>query len=300
MSSYWEELLYRQHEGRISVYEQQKYRCEQSVTTYLNDVPASNVQTKADYTLQGVEDVEGNKAYNVKTTENIISMFPEQFSGTAKMMGDLEKVKSDVVLLIDSKTGKPKGMLNYKEVVARWEDYKCGIREKYDFPRSKQAQGSLEEFLNIVDKQINDRDSLLSELRLKLPIILLFDRHLVSSDIPSCTEQQEFASPLFEHISFPLEIRQEVVRETPSEVEFTRHGVVTRIPESALESIEDLYDKKFKPAVRYSFSAYNVGYDIRYLADREGKFLREAQGSITEEVVNNVRLTIHFSLRKIQ
>ena len=50
----------------------------------------------------------------------------------------------------------------------------------------------------------------------------------------------------------------------------------------------------------YSFSTYNVDYDIRFQTDREGVFLREAQGSITEEVVNNTRLAISFTLRKIQ
>ena len=46
MESYWDNLLSHQYDGGISVYEQLRYRCEQSVTTYLNDVPASNVQTK--------------------------------------------------------------------------------------------------------------------------------------------------------------------------------------------------------------------------------------------------------------
>ena len=124
MESYWDNLLSHQYDGGISVYEQLRYRCEQSVTTYLNDVPASNVQTKADYILQGVEDVEGNKAYDLKITENIVSIFPEQFTEAAKMMGDLEKIKSDVVLLINTETGNPKGILNYKEIIDRWEDYK--------------------------------------------------------------------------------------------------------------------------------------------------------------------------------
>jgi hypothetical protein len=79
-----------------------------------------------------------------------------------------------------------------------------------------------------------------------------------------------------------------------------RHGTTTKVPQSALDSIEDIYDQKFKPVVGYSFSTYSVGYDMRYLVDKECKSLREAQGCITEEVVNNVRLTINFTLKKIQ
>ena len=300
MESYWDNLLSHQYDGGISVYEQLRYRCEQSVTTYLNDVPASNVQTKADYILQGVEDVEGNKAYNLKITENIISIFPEQFTEAAKMMGDLEKIKSDVVLLINTETGNPKGILNYKEIIDRWEDYKFGIKEKYEFLKDKQTRDSLDDFLNIVDKQIRDKDALLSELRMKLPFLLLFDKHLVSSEILPCTEWQEFSSPLFDQVKFPLELRQEIEKETLSEVMFVRHGTTTNIPQSALDSIEDIYGQKFKPAVGYSFSTYSVGYDMRYLVDKECKSLREAQGCITEEVVNNVRLTINFTLKKIQ
>ena len=300
MESYWDNLLSHQYDGGISVYEQLRYRCEQSVTTYLNDVPASNVQTKADYILQGVEDVEGNKAYDLKITENIVSIFPEQFTEAAKMMGDLEKIKSDVVLLINAETGTPKGILNYKEIIDRWEDYKFGIKEKYEFLKDKQTRDSLDDFLNIVDKQIRDKETLLSELRMKLPFLLLFDKHLVSSEILPCTEWQEFSSPLFDQVNFPLELRQEIEKETPSEVMFVRHGTTTNIPQSALDSIEDIYDQKFKPAVGYSFSTYCAGYDMRYLVDKECKSLREAQGCITEEVVNNVRLTINFTLKKIQ
>ena len=206
MHTYWEELLTHHEKGEIKVYKQLKYRCEQSVTTYLNDVPASNVQTKADYTLQGIEDTTGHKAYRVKIDENIISMFPEQFSEAAKMMGDLEAVKSDVVLAIDSETGKPIRILNHEEVLSRWEDYKQGMREKYDFLQDKQIRGNMEDFLNIVGKQIANESVLLAELQLKLPFLLLFDKHLVSSDISASTEQQEFSSPLFDHITFPLEL----------------------------------------------------------------------------------------------
>lgn len=300
MENYWDNLLSHQYDGGISVYEQLKYRCEQSVTTYLNDVPASNVQTKADYALQGVEDVEGNKAYNLKISENIVSIFPEQFSEMAKMMGELEKIKSDIVLLINTETGSPKGILNHKEIVTCWEDYKLGLRKKYEFLKDKQTRNSLDDFLNIVDKQIRHKDTLLSELRMKLPFLLLFDKHLVSSEILPCTTQLEFSSPLFDQVNFPLELRQEIAKETPSEIVFTRHGTTTKVPQSALDSIEDIYDQKFKPVVGYSFSTYSVGYDMRYLVDKECKSLREAQGCITEEVVNNVRLTINFTLKKIQ
>ena len=289
MHTYWEELLTHQEKGEIKVYKQLKYRCEQSVTTYLNDVPASNVQTKADYTLQGIEDTTGHKAYRVKIDENIISMFPEQFSEAAKMMGDLEAVKSDVVRI-----------LNHEEVLSRWEDYKQGMREKYEFLQDKQIRDNMEGFLNIVGKQIANESALLAELQLKLPFLLLFDKHLVSSDISASTEQQEFSSPLFDHITFPLELRQEIVKETPTEILFTRHNVTTEIPKDVLKRIEEIYDQKYKPTVGYGFSTYNVDYDIRFQTDREGVFLREAQGSITEEVVNNTRLTISFTLRKIQ
>ncbi|OFP29499.1 hypothetical protein HMPREF2992_02535 [Prevotella sp. HMSC069G02] len=278
-----------QKKGEIKVYKQLKYRCEQSVTTYLNDVPASNVQTKADYTLQGIEDTTGHKAYRVKIDENIISMFPEQFSEAAKMMGDLEAVKSDVVRI-----------LNHEEVLSRWEDYKQGMREKYEFLQDKQIRDNMEGFLNIVGKQIANESALLAELQLKLPFLLLFDKHLVSSDISASTEQQEFSSPLFDHITFPLELRQEIVKETPTEILFTRHNVATEIPKDVLKRIEEIYNQKYKPTVGYSFSTYNVDYGIRFQTDREGVFLREAQGSITEEVVNNTRLAISFTLRKIQ
>ncbi|WP_018921268.1 hypothetical protein [Segatella oris] len=239
--------------------------------------------------MQGIEDTTGHKAYRVKIDENIISMFPEQFSEAAKMMGDLEAVKSDVVRI-----------LNHEEVLSRWEDYKQGMREKYEFLQDKQIRDNMEGFLNIVGKQIANESALLAELQLKLPFLLLFDKHLVSSDISASTEQQEFSSPLFDHITFPLELRQEIVKETPTEILFTRHNVATEIPKDVLKRIEEIYNQKYKPTVGYSFSTYNVDYGIRFQTDREGVFLREAQGSITEEVVNNTRLAISFTLRKIQ
>lgn len=250
--------------------------------------------------MQGIEDTTGHKAYRVKIDENIISMFPEQFSEAAKMMGDLEAVKSDVVLAVDSETGKPIRILNHEEVLSRWEDYKQGMREKYEFLQDKQIRDNMEGFLNIVGKQIANESALLAELQLKLPFLLLFDKHLVSSDISASTEQQGFSSPLFDHITFPLELRQEIVKETPTEILFTRHNVATEIPKDVLKRIEEIYNQKYKPTVGYSFSTYNVDYDIRFQTDREGVFLREAQGSITEEVVNNTRLAISFTLRKIQ
>jgi len=77
----------------------------------------------------------------------------------------------DVVLAVDSETGKPIRILNHEEVLSRWEDYKQGMRKKYEFLQDKQIRGNMEDFLNIVGKQIANESVLLAELQLKLPFV---------------------------------------------------------------------------------------------------------------------------------
>lgn len=296
----WDELLAYEASGDIIVYALHKYRCEQTVTTYLNGVPASNVQTKSDYSIQGIEDRSGHLAYRVQVDENIVSMFPAQFNEAAEMMSDVESVKSDVILAVDSLTGKPIRILNHDEITGKWEDYKHGMRERYEFLQDRQTMDALEDFLGIIGKQIADKDALLSELRMKLPFFLVFDRYLVSPGISAGTERQDFSSPLFDHVTFPIDVNQEIEKETPTEILLSRHSSPVVLSAEMADRIRKTYDQRYKPAVGYSFSTYGVDYDVRLLLDREGRFIREAQGSIVEEVANNVRLNISFTLRDIQ
>ena len=105
--TYWQEVHEQCAEKDNMRLKTNKYRCEQTIITKLNGVPACTIRTKSDYQFEWVENLK-RPAMNAycKLLEQFVSVYPPSYQKPLEMIIDLEKLKFESVFDIDMATGK--------------------------------------------------------------------------------------------------------------------------------------------------------------------------------------------------
>lgn len=296
--TFWEKI----HKEATSVgliFKEYKYRCEQTVITKLNDIPTCSANTKTDYLVEMAKDRENNEAFHFQINDNVISVFPEQYTDALNLVNDLENIKFQVAVSIDAHTGKAERILNYNDILDLWNDYKIMLKDKYHFLRKADGKEALENFIFLADKSMNDSKSLIGELNSKMFFILFFDKYLVANDGWEDVKHVRFISQLFQGVNFDLDIQQEIKKESSGVVLIERNASVPKAIKQ-FKKIENIYNEKFKPITKYKFSEYGMNYHALLWINTIEHCLEKAEFSVWEGVANNATLTIDFKLRRLK
>lgn len=297
---YWEELKEKIRGKEYVEFQQVRYRNEQTVAMKVNGMPVSTNRLKTDYTVEKVY----NSRHNImqlafKIDDNIASVFPAQYQAGMDMVVDLEKIKCKAVINVDMNTGHIDEIVNHKEVIGAWEDYKEHFMDKYKFLRSRTTQNAVQQFLEIQDKLILDQEMMKAEMNSKMFYMLVFDHYLVGKQEYNEPYAITFPSQLFKGISFPMTMTPKIYQESPNIVVYDRIGSVDGQVASSSDIIR-FYDEQFKPTVQYKFTQYRPSFNIRETVNEAERYIEKAEVRLIEEVVNNVDLTILCKLRKIE
>ena len=196
-------------------------------------------------------------------------------------------------------TGYIGEIVNHKEVVEVWEDYKEHFRDKYKFLRSSATQNAVQQFLETQDKLILDQEMMKAEMNSKMFYMLVFDHYLVGKQEYNEPYAITFPSQLFKGISFPMTMTPKIHQESPNKVVYDRNGSVDEHVTSSSDIVQ-FYDEQFKPTIQYKFTQYRPSFNIRETVNEAERHIENAEVRLIEEVVNNVDLTILCKLRKIE
>lgn len=297
---YWEELKEKIKGKEYVEFQQVRYRNEQIVAMKINGMPVSTNRLKTDYTVEKVYNSRHDimqLAFNID--DNIVSVFPTQYQAGMDMVVDLEKIKCKAVINVDMNTGYIGEIVNHKEVVEAWEDYKEHFRDKYKFLRSSATQNAVQQFLETQDKLILDQEMMKAEMNSKMFYMLVFDHYLVGKQEYNEPYAITFPSQLFKGISFPMTMTPKIHQESPNKVVYDRNGSVDEHVTSSSDIVR-FYDEQFKPTIQYKFTQYRPSFNIRETVNEAERHIENAEVRLIEEVVNNVDLTILCKLRKIE
>ena len=204
-----------------------------------------------------------------------------------------------IVQNVDMNTGHIGEIVNHKEVVEAWEDYKEHFRDKYKFLRSSATQNAVQQFLETQDKLILDQEMMKAEMNSKMFYMLVFDHYLVGKQEYNEPYAITFPSQLFKGISFPMTMTPKIHQESPNKVVYDRNGSVDEHVTSSSDIVR-FYDEQFKPTIQYKFTQYRPSFNIRETVNEAERHIENAEVRLIEEVVNNVDLTILCKLRKIE
>lgn len=302
--TYWKDLKDKIKDIDCIKSSQIKYRCEQTIITKVNSIPTCTTLLKSDYSVEKVIDIK-NSIMNVycKLDDNITSIYPNQYNEALNMVMDLEKIKCNSVIDIDMDTGTMGRIINHDEVFNEWKYYCQNFKDKYKFLRSSETNEAVQQFVQSVDKIITDPKLLLADLSSKMFFMLIFDGYLVGKEEYKKSYNIIFSSMLFKDIRFPMTIIPIIQKESPNIVIFDRKSDIGKSVKK-MSDIERIYDKQFKPTIGYKFSEYDARFNISERLHEDAtnyfnNYIENAEAYIIEEIPNNVNLTIHCKLRKI-
>lgn len=275
-----------------------KYRCEQNVISKINGIIQNHANTKQEFVVKKRQSPD-NLIVNTELTDNIIEIYPPQLTEAMKLLSDLELVKCNAVLYVDSETGKMDRILNHDEIVKQWRNHKAKLQEKYGFIRSPQTREELNKFITLAENQIINERSLIQDLNTKLFFNLLFDKYLVTNSKLFEPYTKKFQSHLFENTKVNFTFKQEILSETEDKVNVMKTGAWDK-KENSLATVEKMYDEKYKPFIKYKFSDYSYKYNVNYIINTKEHWIETAEVMIMEEVINNIQIGISFNLKKIE
>jgi hypothetical protein len=281
-------------------YEEVRYRCEQTVVIKSNDMIVSHADTKREFVVK-----KGNKDnrifIHVSMVDNIINIKPEGLSEAAQLLSDLDDVKcSDLLIIVENTTGMMDKILNHKEIISKWNKYKDTLYDKYSFIRAEPNRQKLYDFTNIAENMIKNQDLLLQDLKAKLFFDLFFDKYLVSTKNLFDPYSRTFSSQLFEGVRVVMNFNQEVLKESSDMFMVKKHSEIDK-KKLDLNTIKAIYDKKFKPQIKYKFSEYDFKVIENAVFSTGGNYwIEQSDVSIMERVKNNIDVLVKYKLKKIE
>lgn len=296
--TFWENLHDMEASASLS-FTPYKYRCEQVVTTKINEIPVSTVQLKTDYFVEKIMERQENMAFHFRMDDNISTMFPSQYTQAMEMMNDLEQIKCNVTVSVNPQTGDIGRVLDSSDVSSRWEKFKSELTRRYKFLRGQDARKGLKALISAMDESMSTPALHLAELRSKVFFSTFFGKYLVGEDNYESSSEMNFKSQLFDGVEFNLLTTRRIENESERLVTLSHKG---EAPESMHlnKDIKKLYERIYMPDIRYKFSEYHAEYEASLDINTDINMLEKAHIYLSEEVVNNIMFTVNCDIRKIE
>ncbi len=275
-----------------------RYRCEQSVMTYVGDIMMNHADTKREFFVNKYQE-NGESLVKVELIENIIETYPEQMNEAVELMSDIDLIACNLLTDLDFRSGKIKNIKNHNEVLEKWKIHKNNLTEKYSYLRNPTSSNDLKNFINIYDDIFKHQEKLISWVNTKMFFDLFFDKYLVSNKGLFDPFTRTAYSQLFEGLPVQLNFRQDIIGETPQTINLRK---VSEMQDGGydIESFKKIYTEKFLPLVKYKFSEFKLSCRENSTYDLVDRWITKSDVTIIEEIKNNVKIMITYKLTKIE
>lgn len=273
-----------------------RYRCEQTVVMKLNGIIHSHADTKREFEVKKYLK-DGIQYVSVKLVENIVEAYQKQLELAINLVSEIDKIKCDVTVSLN-KDGKIAKIINFEEIQKRWKEKKIILEKDFSFMRDKKAQKDIQDFLDINDKQFSNQKNIINDLNTKLFFDVFFDKYLTSDNYLD-NFSKTLHSQLFDGYGVQLDFIQNILAEDKDHVELRK---VSTMDKSKIDNtfLNNQYEFKFKPIVKYQFSEYNFSVREHCTLNTTDRWIDKSDITIIEDVKNNVQVLIDYKLKKIE
>ena len=275
-----------------------KYRCVQTITTKLDEIPVSTIVSKKDYSVERFTDAEGTQGFAFSVKDDIPSIFPEQYVESITLINELENMKVNAIIGIDPDTGLITKVLNHNEITALWDEEKKQLTNKYNFLKGTAGSNALNNLIKLEDKIIYQYDKFMESLIANPFYSIFFGQHLVSDQLRVGNDTIPYASRLFPENKFSLETQRKSEVQEDGTLLLECSGKNTSDSRFD-ETIRKAYDEKIKPLIQYSFTQYNINFTQQSWINQAERCLQKGSLSVIEEVTDNVTLSVDLQIRRL-
>lgn len=275
-----------------------RYRCEQSVITYVGGIMVNHIDTKREFLVHKFQ--KENKSF-VKTelVENILKSYPEEMKEAIDLVADIDLLACNLLTSLNAETGKIDKVENHNEVIHKWNIHQEHLKGKYSFLRNQESKKNIQQFIEVNNEIFTHEKKLIDWVNNKMFFDLFFDKYLVTNNNLFDSYKQNLYSQLFDGKPVKFDFRKDIIGETETQVNVRKVGEMIK-GSIDMSELEEIYNVKFKPLVKYQFSEFKFSYRENSIYDLENRWITSSDVTIIEEVKNNVRLMISYKLRKIE
>lgn len=288
----------QEKQASFSFDKSEKYRCEQMVICKINNVPTNNAQTKREFIVSKAKNELGELFVKVKIIDNVLNITPQNYQEAVMLVAELDNLKCDnIIVRVNSETGEIHKIMNHQEIIQKWKQHKLKLQNSYNKVPSSEKK-SIDEFINMVEKQICVERNLIDDLKSKPFFDLFFNKYLINSKDKLENYNRVYQSQLFQGFTFDLIIKQSQNKDSLNQSVISKTGklVAGQIDRPKMEKA---YDQQYKLVIQYKFSEFDVSFTEQTCYDPDWTLL-ESEVTMIEEVTNNLQLFIHYTLRKLE
>lgn len=273
-----------------------RYRCEQTVVMKLSGIIHSHADTKREFEVKKYRK-DGVQYVKIKMIENIVEAYQKQLELAIKTVSEIDMIKCDVTVSLKG-NGKIGEIVNFEQIRKKWNQKKKILERDFSFMRDKKAHKDILDFLELNDQQFSSQQNIINDLNTKLFFDVFFDKYLTDDDYLD-GYSKTYHSQLFDGYGVNLNFTQDILAEDPDRVELRK---VSKIDKSRIDNVflNEQYEAKFRPIVKYQFSEYNFSVREHCTINTTDRWIDKSDITIIEEVKNNVQVLIDYKLRKIE
>ncbi|MCJ8498295.1 LysM domain-containing protein [Chryseobacterium salipaludis] len=167
--------------NEISFDQKARYRCEQSVMTYVGGILINHIDTKREFLVDKFQK-NGESFVNTKLVENIMNYYPEEMKDAVDLISDIDLLACNLQVSLNRETGKIDKLINHNKIVENWKLHKENLKSKYGFLRNSETIENLQLFLQTNDEIFLNAGKLKEWVNNKMFFDLFFDKYLVNDE----------------------------------------------------------------------------------------------------------------------
>ncbi|SHM14945.1 LysM domain-containing protein [Chryseobacterium carnipullorum] len=283
--------------GELDFNQQARYRCEQINTSKFNNNLVHYVEQHFQYLLKHNLSLETGY---VKLEDYNKEISPKFLEETFDFIEKTDRIKNNVLFNLDIETGKPKQILNKKEINDNWLYFKQ--KEFYNIPFIKKIgetnRGAVEELLDMGDQQFSLSANNEEEYWRDFFYFCCFDQYLFKESQWE-NVKFDFISTIVPPIIIPLNLRYDKIDENDGIVSI-RKVAEYEMSEKLLTEIRNRYDELHRAVVKYDFTAYKIIFRSTIEMNTKTKTINNARVVLKEEISDNIENECIFTVKKLE
>ncbi|MBL1223108.1 LysM peptidoglycan-binding domain-containing protein [Chryseobacterium sp. L7] len=272
-----------------------RYRCEQlNITRVNNEVITMSASTYLEFLVQKVD---YSAIFNISMTDFTFSVDPAVFNKGFEFSHKFEKIKSPITVEI-SKYGTVDRVYNRDDIEQRWikfRDFEL-VNDDMFKQLSSQAPTQAKDVVDTGNKEFLKEDNFARMVDKNL-FYHIFFRAFQGGNLENYTIDQ--FSQIFPNINLSTDVVKSVVNEDENSATYRLVGTLNRSNLSE-EILTDMYDKIYKPTLKYSYSEFDFVYRITYTINKKNNFITEGKASIAEKVKNNFEIITEYKIKQVE
>lgn len=275
--------------------EKSRYRCEQLNISRLNsEIITLSASTYSEFLIEKIENAE---VFKLDIIDSFFEVNPIIYKKGFEFSQKLEKLRYPITFSI-STAGVVDKIFNKKEIAEKWGKFRDHdlLNDEMYKQLSSQAPDQANDIITTGNKEFLENENISLTLDKNLFYHIFF--RAFKGEYLNDFQLKQY-SQLFPNIDLVTDVVKSKVKENEDSITYRLVGTLNRNNLSD-NVLKDMYDKIYKPTIKYNYTEFDFIYRITYIIDKNNNFLIEAKASIAEKIKNNFEVITEYNIKQVE